>query len=74
MAGCCECGDEPSGSCATELVIKLCDFVSLVLHILLLYSEHLIYVFIKLVWSKEFPRQWKESIVVPINKMGDITD
>jgi hypothetical protein len=20
MAGCCECGDEPSGSCATELV------------------------------------------------------
>jgi hypothetical protein len=25
VAGCCECGDEPSGSCATELVsyIKL---------------------------------------------------
>jgi hypothetical protein len=22
LAGCCECGDEPSGSCATELVIK----------------------------------------------------
>jgi hypothetical protein len=21
VAGCCECGDEPSGSCATELVI-----------------------------------------------------
>jgi hypothetical protein len=21
MAGCCECGDEPSGSCDTELVI-----------------------------------------------------
>jgi hypothetical protein len=21
MTGCCECGDEPSGSCATELVI-----------------------------------------------------
>jgi hypothetical protein len=21
MAGCCECGDEPSGSCATELVM-----------------------------------------------------
>jgi hypothetical protein len=21
MAGCCECGDEPSGSCAKELVI-----------------------------------------------------
>jgi hypothetical protein len=23
MAGCCECGDEPSGSCATELVSNL---------------------------------------------------
>jgi hypothetical protein len=24
VAGCCECGDEPSGSCATELVsVKL---------------------------------------------------
>jgi hypothetical protein len=23
VAGCCECGDEPSGSCAAELVIKL---------------------------------------------------
>jgi hypothetical protein len=22
VAGCCECGDEPSGSCATELVIN----------------------------------------------------
>jgi hypothetical protein len=22
VAGCCECGDEPSGSCATELVIQ----------------------------------------------------
>jgi hypothetical protein len=21
VAGCCECGDEPSGSCATQLVI-----------------------------------------------------
>jgi hypothetical protein len=21
MAGCCECGDEPSGSCATELAM-----------------------------------------------------
>jgi hypothetical protein len=21
MAGCCECGDEPSGSCATESVM-----------------------------------------------------
>jgi hypothetical protein len=26
VAGCCECGDEPSGSCATELVL-LCDKV-----------------------------------------------
>jgi hypothetical protein len=25
LAGCCECGDEPSGSCATELVI-FCAF------------------------------------------------
>jgi hypothetical protein len=23
VAGCCECGDEPSGSCATELVLVL---------------------------------------------------
>jgi hypothetical protein len=23
VAGCCECGDEPSGSCATELVSVL---------------------------------------------------
>jgi hypothetical protein len=22
-AGCCECGDEPSGSCATELVTRV---------------------------------------------------
>jgi hypothetical protein len=22
VAGCCECGDEPSGSCATELVMR----------------------------------------------------
>jgi hypothetical protein len=22
MAGCCECGDEPSGSCTTELVSR----------------------------------------------------
>jgi hypothetical protein len=27
VAGCCECGDEPSGSCATELVIaNFCFF------------------------------------------------
>jgi hypothetical protein len=23
VAGCCECGDEPSGSCSTELVIRI---------------------------------------------------
>jgi hypothetical protein len=23
VAGCCECGDEPSGSCATEFVSKI---------------------------------------------------
>jgi hypothetical protein len=26
VAGCCECGDEPSGSCATELVSILSDY------------------------------------------------
>jgi hypothetical protein len=26
VAGCCECGDEPSGSCATELVSLLIMF------------------------------------------------
>jgi hypothetical protein len=25
VAGCCECGDEPSGSCATELVSFMPD-------------------------------------------------
>jgi hypothetical protein len=25
VAGCCECGDEPSGSCATELVSYILD-------------------------------------------------
>jgi hypothetical protein len=27
VAGCCECGDEPSGSCATELVSLKCVLV-----------------------------------------------
>jgi hypothetical protein len=27
VAGFCECGDEPSGSCATELVRWLCNAV-----------------------------------------------
>jgi hypothetical protein len=27
VAGCCECGDEPSGSCATELVFVLGLFI-----------------------------------------------
>jgi hypothetical protein len=30
VAGCCECGDESSGSCATELVIN--NELSIVLH------------------------------------------
>jgi hypothetical protein len=30
LAGCCECGDEPSGSCATELV----SYSSLILNVL----------------------------------------
>jgi hypothetical protein len=25
VAGCCECGDEPSGSCATELILVGCS-------------------------------------------------
>jgi hypothetical protein len=29
---------------------------------------------IKLIWKKELPHQWKESIVVPIHKKGDKTD
>jgi hypothetical protein len=29
---------------------------------------------IKLIWNKELPHQWKESIVVPIHKKGDKTD
>jgi hypothetical protein len=27
VAGCCECGDEPSGSCATELVSMIHTYV-----------------------------------------------
>jgi hypothetical protein len=34
VAGCCECGDEPSGSCATELVSYGPS-----LHIMLLYRS-----------------------------------
>jgi hypothetical protein len=29
VAGCCECGDEPSGSCATELVNSFFDLYSI---------------------------------------------
>jgi hypothetical protein len=28
---------------------------------------------ITLIWNKELPHQWKESIVVPIHKKGDKT-
>jgi hypothetical protein len=28
VAGCCECGDEPSGSCATELVSYVTAYFS----------------------------------------------
>jgi hypothetical protein len=28
---------------------------------------------IKLIWNKELPYQWKESIVVPVHKKGDRT-
>jgi hypothetical protein len=30
VAGCCECGDEPSGSCTTELVNKTSNTTELV--------------------------------------------
>jgi hypothetical protein len=33
-----------------------------------------IHKFIKLIWNKELPHQWKESIVVPTHKKGDKTD
>jgi hypothetical protein len=29
---------------------------------------------IRLIWNRELPHQWKESIVVPIHKNGDKTD
>jgi hypothetical protein len=29
VAGCCECGDEPSGSCATELVSYICIYIKI---------------------------------------------
>jgi hypothetical protein len=29
---------------------------------------------IKLIWNKELPHQWKESVVVPIHKKGDKSD
>jgi hypothetical protein len=37
-----------------------------------LHSE--IHKLIKLIWNKELPHQWEESIVLPIHKMGDKTD
>jgi hypothetical protein len=43
VAGCCECGDEPSGSCATELVsllrkVNFLLFYKFLLHIYVLES------------------------------------
>jgi hypothetical protein len=37
-----------------------------------LHSE--IHKLIKLIWNKELPHQWKESVVVPIYKNGDKTE
>jgi hypothetical protein len=31
VAGCCECGDEPSGSCATELVMVMSEVYYVIL-------------------------------------------
>jgi hypothetical protein len=28
VTGCCECGDEPSGSCATKLISTRCYFIN----------------------------------------------
>jgi hypothetical protein len=33
VAGCCECGDEPSGSCATELELVNCNTEVLLRHL-----------------------------------------
>jgi hypothetical protein len=42
VAGCCECGDEPSGSCATELVSYTCTSLRLKTHVSIkvLYKVH----------------------------------
>jgi len=33
---------------------------------------HSIYIFINVIWNKEeLPEEWKESIIVPIDKKGD---
>jgi hypothetical protein len=37
-----------------------------------LHSE--IHNLIKLIWNKELPHQWKESVVIPIHKKGDKAD
>jgi hypothetical protein len=50
VADCCECGDGPSGSCATELVSYIVDFflkikfvaVNLTSHIALVAGKHII--------------------------------
>jgi hypothetical protein len=41
VAGCCECGDEPSGSCVTELVIIPCGIVTYKDYYQLLLFTHL---------------------------------
>jgi hypothetical protein len=56
VAGCCECGDEPSGSCVTELVSLILllvlyatfilDFLSSLLVFVLLFLFCLSYIFI----------------------------
>jgi hypothetical protein len=35
VAGCCECGDEPSGFCATELVIIIIVVVVIIIIIIM---------------------------------------
>jgi hypothetical protein len=40
VAGCCECGDELSGSCATELVSELVKYLNSLLKACILRQYH----------------------------------
>jgi hypothetical protein len=40
-AGCCECGDEPSGSCGTELLLLLLVVVVVLSEFLNTFMQHI---------------------------------